>query len=162
MLLGIDLSLNVDEDERWGPKWSPHLYGIVRTNLSREDLKTELKKGFPTNRPFVRRPIEVKPLSPSRYALSYVLKTDFKRRISYPHSLGDRTKKADLRNGPEAEIQRVLVWLSQTRICDRLLLIGLKTIRSKSGVKIVPIATARSCGRPYRHNSKKRAPRGTK
>jgi hypothetical protein len=140
IILGVDLSLNSDKEKRWKPTWCPHLYGFAQTNLSRRELKAELKKLFPAYPPIVHRPVKVKRFKPSRYGTSYLLKPDFKRRITYLHSKGDRSKDAPLRSRRRAELQQVLRWLDGTRISDRLLLIGLKTVRSNTGVKIVPIA----------------------
>ena len=150
LILGIDLSLNEDAQKRWKPKWSPHLYGFVQTHLSQSKLKAELKELLPAHKPLVRRPVKVKEFKPSRYGVSYLIKPDFKRRITYPHSKGDRSKYAPLRRRRRAELQQVLRWLDSTRISDRLLLIGLKTIRSNKRVKIIPVATD-SARKPYRH-----------
>jgi hypothetical protein len=142
MMLGVDLSLNRDKRKRWKPAWCPHLYGFAQTKLSHKKFKAELKKLFPANPPMVHRPVKMKRFEPSRYGTSYLLKPDFKRRITYAHSEGDRSKNAPLRTRRRAELQQALRWLDGTRISDRLLLIGLKTIRSNTGVKIVPIASS--------------------
>jgi hypothetical protein len=162
MMLGVDLSLNLGKEKPWKPAWCPHFYGFAQTNLSRRKLKAKLKKLFPAYPPIVHRPVKVKRFKPSRYGTSYLLKPDFKRRITYPHSEGDRSKDAPLRSRRRAELQQVLRWLDGTRISDRLLLIGLKTVRSNTGVKIVPIAIstvdrpdAKLCSTPPRRASPK-------
>lgn len=147
LLLGVDLSLNEDEQKRWQTSWCPHLYGLVQTNLSREELKANLKRLFPANPPKVRRSVKVKPFKPSRYGTSYVLKPDFKRRITYAHSEGDRSKYQPLRSRRHPELQEVLRWLDHTRMSDRLLLIRLKTVRCETGVKVVTVkkSTVSAC-----------------
>jgi hypothetical protein len=100
LMLGIDLSLNEDKQKRWYPRWCLHLYGFVRSPLPEAELKAKLKELFPAELPMVPRPVKVKPFKPSRYGVSYLLKPDFQRRITYPHSAGERSKNAPLRSGP--------------------------------------------------------------
>lgn len=141
--VGLDFSYNIDRDRILAPVFQTHLQGVSWTSDQGEFRKL-LGKRYRKNA-WVRRPLKVTACDGSHYALSYILKPNFVRRVSYTKVKGDKqqrdTDKLAMK-GPERD--ELLAFLGTLEISDRLLLRGLHLTETKHGTRIrrIPGRTA--------------------
>jgi hypothetical protein len=125
LALGMDVSLNDDKQKGLGIGWQLQWYGIA----SVEDHQSFAKaiRNFVFSSETVKRPVRVVACDGSPTALSYILKTNFVRRVAYwgygVTRSGQlrrcwRTRKVSLRAPEEVELR---IWLDRIGIENRLL-----------------------------------------
>jgi hypothetical protein len=114
LIAGLDVSLNED---RGKSRWQLQAYGITRAANA-----TALRDAFGVSGS-VERPIRIRPCTHLCRALTYALKTQFVRRISYVDKTGRwNTRKVSL----SASQQRVVAWWLRDAGCwDTLFFRGL-------------------------------------
>jgi hypothetical protein len=142
MAAGFDVSLNDDTAKELGLRWQLQLYGTAKV-WDREAFSKGLRKRYLPSTA-IRRPVQIKPNDGSNKAISYGLKTDFVRRVSYWGEVelpGKRrecwkTRKVALRAEEHIELLR---WLNKVGLAGRLYLRGVRMTRTAGGVTLVEI-----------------------
>ena len=86
LVAGLDISLNDQTAQHRGLRWQVQLYGTAEVK-DRELVSKGLRKRYVSSRQ-VKRAIQIKSSDGSNEVISYSLKTEFVRRISYRGEAG--------------------------------------------------------------------------
>jgi hypothetical protein len=136
---GIDFSYNEDKNGNFEPFWSVHLYLITFTT-DRECLRRKLKKLFPKE-DRIPRPMKITDFKNLRRRRSYVLKTQFRRRITCnvtkTHDGHVRTCRNTTYDKLRAkERGELFTCLARWGLADRLIFRGAKPVTKGNRVQI--------------------------
>lgn len=112
----IDLSLNEADEKQ---SWCPHVLLLAKT-VDPIDLKRRLKNVYPADES-VPRPVKVTPFKASKYAVSYLFKTDFRHRVSYVDENGRANTDKKPLPRREPRLQELLAELDELSISKRLI-----------------------------------------
>jgi hypothetical protein len=100
---GVDISFNEASPPTSPPYWQAQVYGIV-VGLGVDAVKADLKRLYHGG-PSVPKPLWVRVCSELPAALSYTLKPQFVRRVSYTDDTGrPNTRKCSLKPAPAREL----------------------------------------------------------